>query len=42
MSFTVPLVFFAAFWVSVLFYLHRSTRLSKEIRDELSKLNAKR
>jgi hypothetical protein len=38
----LPLVFFTAFWASVLFYLHRSTKLSREIRDELSKLNAKR
>ncbi len=36
------LVLGLAFWASLLFYLHRSTKLSREIRDELSKLNAKR
>lgn len=41
MSLELALVVFAAFSFSFLFYLHRSTKLSREIRDELTKLNAK-
>jgi hypothetical protein len=41
MDLSVMLVVFIAFSFSFLFYLHRSTKLLREIRDELSKLNAK-
>jgi hypothetical protein len=37
----VTLVILAAFWLSLLYYLTKSTRLFTEMRDELSKLNAR-
>jgi hypothetical protein len=42
MNLNVVVVVFVAFGFSFLFYLHRSVRRLTEIRDELSKLNAKR